>query len=221
MAHVKKIKVAMNLDGFPIPEKIEKSRSIVTEMTGNTNFGAPGNPINPPLADVTTGTDELETAHVAAKTGGKTETATQHEKETALDNLLTQLGHYVEDVANNNPATAESVVLSAGMDVKKEAAPVGDLPAPQNLRADFGDEEGEIELDSDTVKGAGAYVWNVSADPIGPDTWEMMGDFESVSTASKFTWEDLTPGDKYHFRGAAVGAAGRGAWSDVATRRAP
>ena len=221
MPHVKKVQVKLELSTTPIPEKIEKSRSIVTEMTGNTNFGAPGLPINPPLADVTTGIDELETAHVAAQTGGETETATQHEKETVLDNLLTQLGHYVEDVANNNPATAKSVVLSAGMDVKKEAAPVGDLPAPQNMRADFGDEEGKMELDSDSVKGSNAFVWNVSADPITPDSWEMMGDFESLSTASKFTWEDLTPGDKYHFRNAAIGAAGRGAWSDVATRRAP
>ncbi len=152
---------------------------------------------------------------------GTTETAIVHEKETVLDNLLTQLGHYVENTANNNPAEAKSIVLSAGMDVKAEGASVGDLPAPENMKADFGDEEGKIELDSDSVKGAGAYVWNVSPDPIAPGSWEMMGDFESLSTASKFTWEDLVPGAKYHFRNAAIGAAGRGAWSDPVTKRAP
>ncbi len=220
MAHVKKIKVALNLDRLSVPEKIEKSRSIVTKMTGNENFPDPPG-TDPALADVTTATDEFEAAHVAAQTGGKTETATQHEKETVVDNLLTQLGHHVEDVANNNPETAKSIVLSAGMDVKKDSEPVGELPAPEDMKAEFGDEEGKIELDSDNVKGASAYVWNVSADPIAPGSWEMMGDFESLSTASKFTWEDLTPGDKFHFRVAAVGAEGRGAWSDVATRRAP
>ena len=219
MAHVKKVKVALNLNRLSVPEKVEKSRSIVVEMTGNGNF--PNADIKPPLAEISTSTDELEVAHLAAKTGGEEQTAIQHEKETILDNKLTQLGHYVEDVANNDPANAKSIVLSAGMDVKDEGEPVGDLPAPENMQADFGDEEGKIELDSDSVKGASAYIWNVSPDPIAPGSWEMMGDFESVSTASRFTWEDLTPGAKYHFRGAAVGAAGRGAWSDPVTKRAP
>ncbi len=220
MVHVTKFKVALNLKDFSIPEKIEKSRSIVTEMTGNANFPDPPG-TTPDLADVTTANDELETAHVNAQTGGTTETAIQHEKETVVDNLLTQLGHFVEDIANNNPATAESIILSAGMQVKKEAEPVGDLPAPENLKAEFGDEEGKIELDSDSVKGASAYVWNVSADPIAAGSWEMKDDFESLSTASKFIWEDLEPGAKFHFRVAAIGAAGRGAWSDPVTKRAP
>ena len=218
MVHVKKFQVALKLDENSVPEKIQFGRHVVTKMTGNTNF--PDADITPPLADVTTAIDELEEAWDERK-NVEEGFAIVHEKETAFDKVLTPLGHYVEDVANENPSTAKSVIQSAGMEVKADSEPVGDLPAPENMKADFGDEEGKIELDSDSVKGASAYIWNVSADPIGPDTWEMMGDFESISTASKFTWEDLTPGDKFHFRGAAVGAAGRGAWSDPVTKRAP
>ena len=220
MAHVKKVKVALNLGNLSIPQKIEKSRSIVTSMSGNPNFPDPPG-TNPNLDDVTIATDALETAHVNAQTGGETETAIQHEKESVLDNLLTQLGHFVEDIANDNPETAKSVVLGAGMDVKKDSESVGDLPAPEDLQAEFGEDEGIIELDANNVKGASAYVWNVSADPIAPGSWEMMDDFESLSTASRFTWEGLEPGAKFHFRVAAIGSAGRGAWSDPATRRAP
>ncbi len=219
MVHVKKFQVALKLDEKSVPEKIQFGRHVVTKMTGNPNFGAPLPP-NPPLADVTTASDELETAWDNRK-NVEEGTAIVHEKETAFDAVLTPLGHYVEDVANQTPATAKSIIQSAGMEVKAVSEPVGDLPAPENMKADFGDEEGKIELDSDNVKGASAYVWNVSPDPIAPGSWEMMGDFESLSTASKFTWEDLVPGDKYHFRGAAVGAAGRGAWSDPVTKRAP
>jgi hypothetical protein len=217
MTHVKKIKVAMNLDGLSVPKKIEKGRSIVTEMTGNPNFGGAAGPIKPPLAEITTAVDELEDAHVAAQTGGETETSIQHEKETVLDNKLTQLGHYVEDVANNDPVTAESVVLSAGMSVKKEGEPVGDLPAPENFKADYGSNDGEVDLDCDTVSGASWYIWLAS--PHGEDNWFLMGDFESVSNASKFTWEGLTPGVEYDFKVAAGGAAGRGAWSSPIPHR--
>ena len=219
MAHVKKIKVALNLDDKSVPEKIQFGRHVVTKMTGNENFPDPPG-TNPDLAEVTTASNEVETAYDNRK-NVEEGTAIVHEKETVLDKLLTQLGHFVEDIANNNPATAKSIVQSAGMEVKAESEPVGDLPAPENLKAVVGDGEGIIELDSDSVKGASAYVWNVSADPIAPGSWEMMGDFESLTTASKFTWEDLEPGAKFHFRGAAIGAAGRGAWSDPATLRAP
>lgn len=218
MVHVKIFKVALNLREKSVPEKIQFGRHLVTKMTGNTNF--PDAEIDPPLSEITTATDEVEDAWDNRK-NVEEGTAIVHEKETAFDKELTPLGHYVEDVANETPSTAKSVIQSAGMEVKADAEPVGDLPAPENMQADFGDEEGKIELDSDSVKGASTYIWNVSPDPIAPGSWEMMGDFESVSTASRFTWEDLTPGAKYHFRGAAVGAAGRGAWSDPVTKRAP
>lgn len=217
MAHVKKVKVALNLKDLSVPEKIEKGRTIVTEMTGNPNFGGSAGPIKPPLAEITTAVDELEDAHVAAQTGGEAETSVQHEKETVLDNKLTQLGHYVEDVANNNPATAKSVVQSAGMDVKKEGEPVGDLPAPENFKADYGSNDGETELDCDPVKGALWYIWIAS--PHGEDNWFMLGDFESVSSASKFTWTDLNPGAEYDFKVAAGGASGRGSWSAAIPHR--
>lgn len=220
MVHVKKVKVALNLQEKSVPEKIQFGRHVVTKMTGNTNF--PGAEIDPPLSEVTTATDEVETAWDERK-NVEEGTAVVHEKETVLDNKLTQLGHHVEDVANETPSTAKSVIQSAGMEVKADSEPVGDLPAPENMKADFGDEEGKMELDCDNVKGASAYLWNASPDPIAPDgsSWAMMGDFESITTASKFTWEDLIPGDKYHFKVAAVGAAGRGPWSDPATKRAP
>lgn len=219
MVHIKKFQVALKLDEKSVPEKIQFGRHVVTKMTGNPNFGG-STPINPPLADVSTATDELEEAWDERK-NVEEGTAVVHEKETAFDGVLTPLGHYVEDVANENPATAKSVIQSAGMEVKAESEPVGDLPAPENMKADFGEEEGSIELDCDKVKGAGYFIWLARDDNVTPETWFHLGDYESITTASKFTWPDLTPGNKYHFKVAAGGPNGRGPWSDPATRRAP
>lgn len=217
MAHVKKVKVALNLAEMTIPQKIEKGRHIVTEMTGNSNFGGDAGTITPPLAEISTAVDELETAHDKAQGGGTAQTAIQHEKETVLDNKLTQLGHYVEDVANDNPETAESIALSAGMEVKHESESVGELAAPENFSAKNGANEGDMKLNCNKVDGASAYIWLACLDPIDPASWFMMEDHKSLSTASRFTWEGLTPGLKYHFKVAAIGAAGRGPWSDTAS----
>lgn len=218
MAHVKKFQVALKLDEKPVPEKIQFGRHVETKMTGNTNF--PDADIKPPLSEVTTVTDELEGAWDERK-NVEEGTAVVHEKETAFDKVLTPLGHYVEDVANETPSTARSVIQSAGMEVKAAAEPVGDLPAPENMKADFGDEEGKIELDCDKMNGADYFIWLARDDTVTTETWFHLDDYESITTASKFTWSDLVPGRKYHFKVAAGGPNGRGPWSDPATRRAP
>ncbi len=218
MVHVKKVKVALNLQEKSVPEKIQFGRHVVTKMTGNASF--PAAEIKPPLNVITTATDELEEAWDERK-NVEEGAAVVHEKETAFDKVLTPLGHYVEDVANETPATAKSVIQSAGMEVKADSEPVGDLPAPENMKADFGEEEGRIELDCDKVKGANYFIWLAREDNVTPETWFHLGDYESITTASKFTWPDLTPGNKYHFKVAAGGPNGRGPWSDPATKRAP
>ena len=72
--------VALGLSRMPIPQKIEFSKFIVTSMTGNANFPTPG----VPLAQITTALTALDAAHVAAKGGGKDETATMYVKVHAL-----------------------------------------------------------------------------------------------------------------------------------------
>lgn len=216
---IKRKKVILLLDRKPIPTKIVFARNVVTDMTGNPNFGA-GTPINPPLADVTTATDELEVAYIDAQNGGTEQTAIMYEKEFALDNLLIPLGHYVEDVANQTPEMAESIILSAGMEVKSSAAPPGIPDMPENLNADYGEKEGEIKLDCDPVKGARCYVWLFSTTPDGSTPFKMKRDFASITTKSEYTWEDLDPGAPYSFKVFAVGAGGHSAISDVVIHRA-
>jgi hypothetical protein len=219
MSLVKRIKVALNLSKKSISEKVEFARIVVSEMTGNANFGAVV-PINPPLADIDTVTDELEQAAIDAAGGGTEETAIMYEKEYAYNTKLTTLGHYVEDVANQNPETAQSVVLSAGMEVKSPNEPIPNLPQPENLKGDYGSRAGEIDLSSDNVKGAKVYCWLISETPNDPDSFVMKGFFDSITTKSSYTWTGLNPGKLYAFKLFVVGTPGKSPISDVMVHRA-
>lgn len=64
------------------------------------------------------------------------------------DVMLTALGNYVENIAKGNAA----IVLSAGMEVRAAAAPIGPMPQPQSLAATEGDMECSIDLGWDRVK---------------------------------------------------------------------
>ena len=55
--------VKMGLSQMPIEKKIVKTRSIVSSMTGNANFGTP----SPTLATITTNVNAVEAASIAAK----------------------------------------------------------------------------------------------------------------------------------------------------------
>jgi len=231
MAHVKKVKVTLNLGSQSVPVKIAKGRHYVTSMTGNPSFPAP----DPALAVVTTAVDALETAFDNADGGGTAETAIVHEKETIVDKLLTKLGTHVEGIANDDPDNAASIVLSAGMDLKKPAAPLGPVSPPENLRTVFHDTPQQIKLKCKRPKGAVAHIWEVvegSPPSPGPgplaappaNDWKpaFNPDFpKGVTSAPTFIATGLTSGITYSFRVYAVGAANQSFSSDVVMKMAP
>ena len=205
-------KVKLNFRRLSVPEKIAKARQIVTALTGNASFPNP----NPPLATITAGVNDLDGAYTTTqsrKQGVKTAVADQTTKEDALDQLISQCGSYVESVAGND----ETLIMSAGMDTRApaSASTVPDTPSAQV--ATIGDRDGELDLSWDTVPGARSYVIQQSPDPPGATTWTHAG----TSTKSSTTITGLTPGTRYWFRVAAIGASGQSGWSDPATKIAP
>jgi fibronectin type III domain protein len=213
-----KAKVSLKLDDRTAAEKVEYAKSIVIDMTGNSNFTTP----NPSLAAVTTGANNLDSAITAAADGGKSKTLAQNTKETALDNLLTQLGAYVENIANGD----ETIIRSAGMDARvgKSAPQIPD--APINVSATTGTEEGEIELKWKGVKNARVYTVEISNDvsatapttgtttttPVDTRsfiTWTLV----DMVTKTKFMVTGLTSGTRYAFRIRCVGCAGKSNYS--------
>ncbi|MFH1005388.1 MAG: fibronectin type III domain-containing protein [Bacteroidota bacterium] len=205
-------KTKFNLQKISIPEKIEKARQIVTDMTGNSNFT---NPL-PTLAAVTAAINDLEISYNATQTiydMTKTKTEQQNTKKVALNLMLTQLGNYVENASGGDVAK----IKSSGMDVRRKRTLIGEISQVPNLSVTAGDKDGEIDLHWDKVRGANSYIIQKSPDPLTATSFI----YSDSSTKSSITITGLISGTKNWFRVAAIGASGQGPWSDPAVKIVP
>ncbi len=201
--------MSLGLAKLSIPKKIEKARQVVKAMSANPVFV---NPL-PGLATVTTATDELESAYNDAQNGGPAQTAVMYAKEAKLDRLLTQLGNYVEIIADGD----EAIILAAGINVKGKG-----VRQANKFTVTDGDQEGEAILVT-PVKPRASYVWQRSVDPLPTEPpeaangskWEQIG----ITTVATLTVDSLMPGTKYWFRVAPVTNTGQGLWSDPISLR--
>ena len=206
------MKIKLKLNRLTIPEKITRAQQIVTAMTGNADFTSP----QPPLTNVTTAINALDTAYAtaqAARQEAKTRTIEQNQREEELDGVLSQLASHVESIAGDD----ETTIRSAGMDVRSAPTPTSDLDAPESLTATSGDRDGEVDLQWDKVNRARSYVIERSPDPPTATSWS----HAAAATKSQATIDGLTSGTKYWFRVAAVGANGQSPWSNPAPKVAP
>ena len=194
-----RMKVVLMLARLSVPQKVEKARSIASAMTGNAHFASP----YPPLAQVTGAAGELEQAAIAAALGGKDETAVMREKEAVLDRLLTNEGFYVEIIANDTPAEAESIILSAGMSPKKARV----SPA-MDFRAKHGEVPGQAKLRTRYVQNA-AFFWQYKVS--GAAEWVNAPQTNKAS----LILEGLTSATTYSFRVAVLKGGVLSGWSDV------
>jgi hypothetical protein len=197
--------IRVGLDGLSAIDKVAKSLFIETKMTGNANFPAPV----PTLVVVGAAREALEATVAETLNGGKAATFAKNEAEAELDELLTQLAGYVVSIAGGD----EAMILSSGFDVRKRGAPIGNLPAPANLRADLTEKEGEIKATWDPVYGAReSEVQRNDKDPADPAEWKVIG----MTTRSKFLDAGLASGSIHWYRVRVRGAAGDSPFSDPA-----
>ncbi len=207
-----KAKVKLALKDESVVQKIAQARAIVKAMTGNATFPTP----SPGLGAVGTATTKLETDYNVLQNlrqQAQAQTVIVAASKAALDEVLSRLGAYVSTITNGD----ETAIRSAGMDVRNATVPIGQLPAPIDLRVTTGDRDGEIDVQWKRVKGANSYVVEQTADAAAATGWKSAG----VTTKSKQVLTGLTTGQKYWFRVAAIGAAGQSPWSDPSTKVAP
>jgi hypothetical protein len=205
-------KVKLGLKDLTIGQRISLASQIVTAMTANPNFVTP----NPSLADITT----RKTALIAADNdadakylAAKDAVNLRNDLVRDMDSLLTQEASYVDNIANGN----DNIIMSAGMSIRDARVPVGQLYPPLALSAMAGNNDGEIDLNWEPVRGANSYLIQMTTDPNVPDSWA----FKANATESYAVILGLTSGNKYWFRVAGIGAAGQGAFSGAESKYAP
>ena len=204
--------VKLALDKLTVDQKIQLATDIHTAMSSSGLFVTP----NPTMSELQSKISILQDAvgqKASADQAAKLATIAQRNAELALDAALTTEAAYVQTTTGGDEAN----ILTSGMQVKGSSSRIGTLPAPSGVSASTGDLSGEVDLHWNVVHGANSYAIRQTADPLtSASVWTVL----PSSTKSKATVPGLTPGTRYWFEVAGVGAAGQGPWSDPATKMA-
>lgn len=189
---------------------VDMSRTNVTKLTGNAAFATPV----PPLADITSAADQLDTASQAyAFSRSRLDKEERDSAFTELKGLRTDLGGYVQSVANGDQA----LITSAGFETQRQPQPLGRLKAPANVRALALPYPGKVEVRFDGVKGRDAYSLFICAgDPSVLANWSLY----TTTGKNRIVVDGLDSDHRYYFRVVALGAAGASPVSVPATAKA-
>ncbi len=186
-----------------VPELLGYSTHVVTKMTGNPHFSIP----SPALVKITNATTLLQKAYDLAQGAGPAQTATMRQERRKLETLLTAMGHYVEDVANDtaNANVGEApIILSSGMETKAFT-----LRPRQTFSIVRGEMPGTIQVLAESVP-RGSHEWQYTTD-IAESTGWIDGE-PTVQAHTTFT--GLESGKRYFFRHRTVLPRGPSPWSD-------
>ena len=184
-----------------MPKSVKKlmpfAQSVVTALSDNASFPSP----TPALATVSADIAALETAEsaVLSRTRGAVET-----RNLKLATVRTDLEHllsYVQQVADGNLTTAESVIQSAGMSVRKVT-----LHDRAPIAVKQGTPAGTAHVVAKAAGRRASYEWQYSTDQ---KTWT-----NAPSTLqAKTDITGLTVGTTYSFRVRPVLASGEQNWT--------
>ncbi len=176
-------KVKIGFSNLTVPEQIERTRLIISNMTGNANYPAPA----PSLIDLNTAVDALETAYNESRGRDKTKIVIMNLRRKELAYLVSQEAAYVQQASGGD---AEKI-LSSGFEIRKEPEPKSDTAGEViNLRLSDGTVSGKVRVDFDRARDAVLYVVMVSkdADPNKTEpqgftsrTYKEIGDFSAGS----------------------------------------
>jgi hypothetical protein len=185
-------------------ELIVDSGHVYTSMSGNAAYPTP----LPTLANLFAARAAFIAAVDAAR-GNRIGIAARREQRQILASALRTLAHYVQVASVGNLP----VLLSSGFPAQRSrTAPVGELPAPENLRLTRGKVSGQAIARCRAMTHAKAYQWRIAATAT-PTAW---GPVITTFAASN-VFNGLAPLTSYIAEVCVVGKAGPSDWSEGAT----
>ncbi len=189
---------------------VSKSKTNVTELTGNPAFATPV----PSLATFTAAIDRLVTAVAAYDYSRSRQDKLERDLAFAdLKALRAELGAYVQSISAGDP----ELIVSAGFEEEKVPQPLGELPAPLNVLAMARPYPGSIEVKFSGVKGRLSYqAYICSGDPKVEADWSLV----ATTGKTRVIINGLESDRVYFFRVAALGATGLSPMSDSASAKA-
>lgn len=201
-------KVKLSLSERSGPALVDFALSHGEAMDGNIElFPAP----DPPKVDYTalvTAFQSASAAQLVARQQAKERTQEKLAARLALEEALRARGGYVDKIANGDA----TVINAAAFDATAVPSPAPRPAAPTSLTAVPGDVVNSLRLRWKRTPMINSYVIEMCVDPLADEKFTHVG----VVTRTSHTVLGLTPGLKYWFRVAAVGAAGQSLWSNLA-----
>lgn len=187
-----------------------KSATNVTMLTGNVKFPTP----IPTLTEVGLAVTRLEKAIQNYDfTRSRVDKEERDIAFAALKAMRADLGGYVQTVS----AGDQELITSAGFETEKVRQPLGQLPAPPNVKAVVTPYPGRLDVRFGGVKGRYIYeVYICGGDPKVEADWSLY----TTTGKNRITVDALESGKEYFFRIVALGAAGASPVSDVASAKA-
>lgn len=204
---MKIVKINKSFSSLTEPELDLKAQTIVTAMTGNANFPPPV----PQLQTMSAASTAYSAALIAAKNGGKSEVAFKNEKRIELEASLSNLADYVSLTSNGNVA----IIASSSFSIAKERQPSPPLVKPEIIKVTDGVNAGELTVTISRVPAARLYTYQFTKDPLTDNSeWTT----STISSLSKFTFQNLESSQKYWCRVLALGINEQVAYSDPVSR---
>jgi hypothetical protein len=199
-----KAKVKLSLNEKDAPKKVELGRKVSPAITANAaTFVSP----LPPMADLDSATDDLETAFNGSKHGALS-TAILNDAEDAWDIVMTAVGDYVDSVAKGSRGVINKAELEA---TEASHVPIV-MTKVVGVEGRMGAVTGDAFFEWKKVKGCRVYRGF-----IGPENGSKEELVEVFSTKTKMTFHGLKAGVKYILVLQAIGASGIGPASDPAS----
>lgn len=189
---------------------VEKGRNHVTKLTGNAAFPTP----TPKLIDLTAACDALDTANQAYDFNrGRVDKEVRDTAFKTLKEMVRELAGYVQ----SNCANDKDLILSTGFNVRRIAEPLGEPPAPANVRALVTPYPGRLEVRWKGVRGRLMYsLFMTAVDPLDPAGWKLL----TQTSKNRYTVEKLLSDTVYTFRLQTIAASGVSPVSDIASAKA-
>lgn len=182
---------------------LSKAGNISGQMTNNDHFPD----IEPKLDELKAKTKNYESSIINSKQGGRLTTVLKRNCRRDLEACLQELAAYVQLVSKGDAA----VIYSAGFDVHKKTARVGQLDKVQNVRIEVGSMRGSALVTCDRVDSALFYVFEYCEAPLTANSvW-----IQVSGSKRKMLIEGLTSGKEYCFRVAAARTHPSRIWSEV------
>ena len=206
------MKTKANIGRLDVPQKVLFGERIVTAMQNNPAFAS----LQSMVSELESETDTLDSTYQDTKAARQLcseKMALQEAATETWDTKVNLLAAAVEQVSAGDSA----VILSSGFEVRNPSAPIGPLPAPENLAAATNGHDGQVKLRWRRVRGADTYEVQSASDPMQPNSWTT----KTTSTGARVVLNGLPSVTRQWFRVRAIGAAGPSGWSEPAVKTVP